>query len=372
MFRYGPSPEQLDRAEQMIVDHGIDMMLLHDLESEITYNYDAGDLKLNIAAGPDCPTRCEGCYNFFGDTAKPERDLVTAEQITDLVAAAKEDGVQQVTLYGGDPLHHPQIVEIVRNLDALKMHVKLDTVGTAFMSPVRAIYKGRGMRPLVPIEDIKPYVRFISIPLDGSKQTILQHFRKGRPELFEETLEVAEALRNAGMRFGINAVANAANIDDLVNIKDIAQEAGAEELQVFEFDYEGPNPSTRRDVLRLAPGRFATAASLLKEQENSEMGVVCKPFEGRAGSYFMIDDSGIAYTRTTGGGRQEIGHIAHDKDIVLQALHKHNEIKRGHHRIQLMDTLLERYLRARRISPRISQAMRAADASKAQSSRISS
>lgn len=341
----------------MLVRHGIEMMSLHDEESNILYDYAASNLTLNIAAGPDCPTRCEGCYNFFGDTAEPGRELVTAEQITSFVSAAKQDGVGQVTLYGGDPLHHPEIIDIVRNLSKLSMFVKLDTVGTALSNPVRAIYKGRGMRPQVPIEVIKPYVDYISIPLDGSRQTILQHFRKGRPELFEETLEVAEMLRSAGMRFGINTVANAANINDLENIKEIAEGSGAQELQIFEFDYEGPNPSTKRDILRLAPGRFATAAATLKTQSSQEMEITCKPFEGRAGSYFMVDDSGIAYTRVSGGGRHEIGHIAHDKDIVMQALHKHNEIKRGYHRVKLADELLERYLFAKNLSPRIAQAM---------------
>lgn len=358
MFGYRPSPEQIAQAEQMLVDHGVEMLSLHDEESTITYNYAASGLKLNIAAGPDCPTRCEGCYNFFGDTAKPERTLITANQITNFVTAAKEDGIRQVTLYGGDPLHHPEITDIVRNLSALDMYVKLDTVGTAFMSPVRAIYKGRGIRDHVPIEAIKPYVRFISIPLDGSKQTILQHFRKGRPRLFEETLEVAETLCDAGMRFGINTVANAANISDLGAIKGIAEATGAEEMQVFEFDYEGPNPTTKRGDLRLSTGRFAIAAAELKAQESAEMKIVCKSFEGRAGSYFMVDDAGMAYTRTAGGGREIIGHISRDQAIVLQALHKHNEIKRGYHRIKLADELLERYLFARSIDRRISDRLR--------------
>ena len=38
---------------------------------------------INFAIGPNCPVRCEGCYNHFGDTALSGVGLVTASEVID-------------------------------------------------------------------------------------------------------------------------------------------------------------------------------------------------------------------------------------------------------------------------------------------------
>lgn len=55
---------------------------------------------INLAVGPSCPVRCEGCYNHFGDTARIG-GLVTAEQVIDFATDARDEGVTQATLSGG-------------------------------------------------------------------------------------------------------------------------------------------------------------------------------------------------------------------------------------------------------------------------------
>ena len=306
------------------------------------YQYESSNISVNIAAGPNCPVRCEGCYNFFGDT-RLFNNLITVDDITGFMQEAQPLGIAQVTLYGGDPLHHPQIIPIARGIKELGMRVKLDTVGTALLGEqVRVVYKGKGEVPYVNVEDIAPYVDHINIPLDGSDQTILNHFRKGRSHLFEETIAVAALLRRTGIPFGINTVANAANLTDLPKIKRIAQEVGACEWQVFEYDYEGPNSSTKRDVLRLEPGRFAAAAYDL-QKDPGDIEIACKPFDGRAGSYFMIDDAGIAYRRRTGGGRDVIGHVTHERALVLEALGEHIVAKRSRARSKAIGTIRDAY-----------------------------
>ena len=161
---------------------------------------------INFAVGPNCPVRCEGCYNHFGETAQLG-GLVTAEQIIDFAADARDEGVTQTTISGGDPLFPPEIVAIVAGLKDLGMKIKLDTVGTALLGDAPIVYKGKGVAPQVEVTELAPHVDFVNIPLDGARQETVAHFRRGRANLVAETRLIAGLLRNAGVEFGFNTVA---------------------------------------------------------------------------------------------------------------------------------------------------------------------
>ena len=300
------------------------------IEREATPVPESG-MTLNLGIGPNCPTRCEGCYHFFGNTASLG-GLVTASEVIDFASESQQDGIEQVTLYGGDPLSHPQIIDIVRGLHEQGLRVKLDTVGTAFLGSAQILYKGRGIMEAVDARDIAPYVDHISIPLDvwGTADDPVDPapalFRRGRPKLFEETQLIAKLLQDAGISFGINTVANASNIHKLQKIVDISERMGASEIQIFEFDPEGPNLSSKRNELILSEGVFRDATQDLRAS-NSEMKIICKPFTGRSGAYFMIEDSGLAFKRVPGGGRVVLGHISRDRESVREALRSHNQSK---------------------------------------------
>lgn len=288
-------------------------------------------MTLNMAVGPNCPTRCEGCYHFFGNTAL-HGGLVTADEVIDFVEETRAEGIEQVTLYGGDPLSHPQIVDIVRGIHERGFRVKLDTVGTAFLGPAQILYKGRGTMDQVDARELAPYVDHVSIPLDvwasqdDQSDPAPALFRRGRPNLFEETKRIANLLHDAGISFGINTVANASNVHKLQKIVNIAEDIGAAEIQIFEFDPEGPNPTSKRDDLILGEGVFKQAVQDLRPN-SSGMKIITKAFAGRPGSYFMVEESGLAFKRQQGGGRTILGHITRDRSAVRKALHDHNRSK---------------------------------------------
>jgi MoaA/NifB/PqqE/SkfB family radical SAM enzyme len=172
--------------------------------------------------------------------------------------------VRQATLSGGDPLFHPEIVTIARGVRELGLKVKLDTVGTALLGPARVVFKGRGQIAKIEAAEIGPYVDFVNIPLDGARQETAEKFRRGHGNLFAETRAVATLMGAAGINFGFNTVANASNLIELPMIRDIAEEDGAPEWQVFEYDPSGPNPSRQKSQLRLAPGQFALVTNGLE------------------------------------------------------------------------------------------------------------
>ncbi|MFA5003761.1 MAG: radical SAM protein [Candidatus Saccharimonadales bacterium] len=281
------------------------------------------DPTINFAIGPNCPVRCEGCYNHFGETAQLG-GLLTAEQVIEFAADARAEGITQTTLSGGDPLFHPEIVPIVSGLKDLGMKIKLDTVGTAFLDDVPIVYKGRGIASKVEVTEIAPHVDFVNVPLDGSKQETVAHFRRGRANLLAETKAVAGLLRKAGIDFGFNTVANARNLDELPAMRDIAEEEGAVEWQIFEYDPDGPNPTNKKSSLQLAPGKFDQATKDLVST-SGRLRIVGKSLETRSGAYFLVDDSGLAWKPAGGGFRHVLGSITTDRAQVLVALRQHIE-----------------------------------------------
>jgi MoaA/NifB/PqqE/SkfB family radical SAM enzyme len=276
---------------------------------------------INFAIGPSCPVRCEGCYNHFGETAK-RGGLVTADEVIDFASDAVGEGVIQATVSGGDPLFHPEIVTALSGLKDLGLRVKLDTVGTTFLEAAPIVYKGRGNAEKVEVIDIAPHVDFVNIPLDGATQNTIMNFRHGRANLLNETRAIAGLLRDAGVTFGFNTVANARNIHELEAMRDIAEEEQAVEWQVFEYDSSGPNPSSKKPTLRLEEGQFEAATrDLLSTSGN--LRVVCKSLDTRSGAYFLIDDSGLAWKPAGEGLRQIMGHVTTDREQVISALRRH-------------------------------------------------
>ena len=73
-----------------------------------------------------CNLRCNHCYGKFYSTPKQELEL---PQLNKLLAAIVVAGVRRVTLLGGEPLLHPHIDHIVRDLVANNVSVSLLTNG---------------------------------------------------------------------------------------------------------------------------------------------------------------------------------------------------------------------------------------------------
>src|SRR5215472_17402251 len=70
-----------------------------------------------------CNLKCAGC----GKIAQPASLLKQRMPVEQAVAAIEESGAPMVSIAGGEPLMHPQIDEIVRQLIARKKYVFLCT-----------------------------------------------------------------------------------------------------------------------------------------------------------------------------------------------------------------------------------------------------
>jgi cyclic pyranopterin phosphate synthase len=74
---------------------------------------------LRISVTDRCNLRCVYCMPKEGIQWQSRADQLSVDEITRVVEAAAKGGVKRVRLTGGEPLVHPQIVEIVRLIDSI-------------------------------------------------------------------------------------------------------------------------------------------------------------------------------------------------------------------------------------------------------------
>lgn len=74
---------------------------------------------LRISLTDRCNLRCVYCMPREGLQWQPLAEQLSVEEIVQVVATAAQGGVRRVRLTGGEPLVHPQIVEIVRRIASL-------------------------------------------------------------------------------------------------------------------------------------------------------------------------------------------------------------------------------------------------------------
>lgn len=280
--------------------------------------------RLNLAIGPNCPVRCEGCYNQFGDTSAVG-GLVSAEEIIDFASDVRERDIDGVTLSGGDPLFHPEIVDIIHGLKSIGYRVKLDTVGTALLDDARIIYKGRGSKPQVDVREIKDALESVTLPLDGVNQETVASFRRGRNNLFDETQAIARLLKDAGVLFGFNTVISTANIDQANDIGMLACNLGAYEWHVFEYDSSGPNPSVHKTELSVTYEQFRAATIHLSQLAIEGMRLDLRTRNSRigTGAYFFVNDAGDAWAPSGHINPTRYGNITRNRAQVLDSYDKY-------------------------------------------------
>jgi cyclic pyranopterin phosphate synthase len=75
---------------------------------------------MRISVTDRCNLRCVYCMPKEGMQWQPRADQLSVDEIARVVEAAAQGGVKRVRLTGGEPLVHPQIVEIVRRIASIR------------------------------------------------------------------------------------------------------------------------------------------------------------------------------------------------------------------------------------------------------------
>jgi MoaA/NifB/PqqE/SkfB family radical SAM enzyme len=265
--------------------------------------------RLNLSIGNSCWVRCAGCYNNFGRTPP---DLARVEAS---VSAFVQRGLRAVTISGGDPLRIPNLVPFLRRLRRAGVEsIKVDTVGTALL---------QGATESVDLIDLLDAIDILGVPLDGWSEQSVRWFRKGRPRLFGETLELLEALEQASARCQIyvNTVLHRLNVAAAHRIFAIVSRfAIVRRWNVFQYvPTDQATPSTN-ERLAISDASFSTAARTITALgvDARRLEIECASARDRLGKYLLVNSDGNGWMPDAGGCTVPLGTVfGREGDAIL-------------------------------------------------------
>ncbi|GAA3030088.1 pyrroloquinoline quinone biosynthesis protein PqqE [Actinokineospora globicatena] len=169
-----------------------------------------------------CPLHCSYCSNPL-DLVRRERELTT-DQWRSALTQARELGVLQVHLSGGEPLARRDLPSLVSHAHGLGCYVNLVTSGLGLSEARMVDLARRGVE----------HVQLSVQAADEDRADIIAGARAAKHKK-----AAAAAIRAAGLPLTINVVLHRRNHDQLGAIIDLAEEWGADRLELANTQFYG-------------------------------------------------------------------------------------------------------------------------------------
>jgi len=169
-----------------------------------------------------CPLHCPYCSNPLDLGAY--RDELTTAEWQRVLADARELGVLQLHLSGGEPLLRRDLAEIVRTASELGQYTNLITSGLG-LTPRRA-----GQLRTAGLDHVQISVQ--------AHEAALSDRLAGTPS-FERKLSAARLVKQLGWPLTLNVVLHRQNLDRVDRILDLAEELGADRVELANTQYYG-------------------------------------------------------------------------------------------------------------------------------------
>lgn len=151
-----------------------------DLGRTITY--------LRLSVTDRCNCRCLYCMPADGVPMLSHRDILSFEELRDIVAAAATLGVRKVRLTGGEPLVRRGIVELVRMVAAVPGIDEVDmTTNACLLAPIAAGLRAAGLTRLnISLDTLDPE-RYRQITRTGTLDDALAGLHAAEAAGFTDT-----------------------------------------------------------------------------------------------------------------------------------------------------------------------------------------
>lgn len=169
-----------------------------------------------------CPLHCAYCSNPLN--LADYRDELSTEQWLRVLAEARDLGVLQLHLSGGEPLQRHDIVEITRGASELGLYTNLVTSGLGLSRRRAEQLKAAGLGHVQ-----------ISIQADSAGES---DRAAGLPS-FERKHTAANLVKELGWPLTLNVVLHRQNIDGIAGILHMAEEMGADRVELANTQYYG-------------------------------------------------------------------------------------------------------------------------------------
>jgi pyrroloquinoline quinone biosynthesis protein E len=193
-----------------------------------------------------CPLHCPYCSNPL-ELVSRDAELSTADWIS-VLSQARELGVLQVHMSGGEPLARPDLPELVAHASRLGCYVNLVTSGLGLTAARLDDLVERGLAHVQ--LSAQGATRERANLLAGAKA----HDRK---------LAAAALVKAAGLPLSLNVVLHRQNHDQLAGIIELAERMGADRLELANTQYYGW-ALRNRDALMPTPAQLAAAEPIVR------------------------------------------------------------------------------------------------------------
>jgi len=169
-----------------------------------------------------CPLHCAYCSNPVNLDA--HRDELTTEQWADVFSQAREFGVLQLHLSGGEPLARSDLRELVAHAHGLGLYLNLVTAALSFTKETGTVLAEAGLDHVqISVQDADPVSANAIAGVRG-------HDRK---------LAAAAVVKQLGLPLTVNVVLHRGNLDRIAEIIDLAEQMGADRLELANTQYYG-------------------------------------------------------------------------------------------------------------------------------------
>jgi pyrroloquinoline quinone biosynthesis protein E len=182
-----------------------------------------------------CPLHCPYCSNPLGLSGYS--DELTTQEWLRVLDEARQLGVLQLHLSGGEPLQRRDLTEITRHASGLGLYTNLITSALGLSAHRAGELRAAGL----------DHVQ-ISIQAD---EAALSDRIAGTPS-FERKLAAARMVKKLGWPLTLNVVLHRHNVDRMAGILGLAEDLGADRIELAHTQYYG---WARRNRDGLLPSR---------------------------------------------------------------------------------------------------------------------
>jgi PqqA peptide cyclase len=238
-----------------------------------------------------CPLHCSYCSNPL-DLGAYTDELTTAEWHR-VLAEARDLGVLQLHLSGGEPLLRRDLAEIVQHAGELGFYTNLIT-------------SALGLTPRRAHELLAAGLDHVQISLQADEAALSDRLA-GTPS-FERKLAAARLVKELGWPLTLNVVLHRHNVDRLAGVLDLAERLEADRIELAHTQYYGW-------ALRNRGGLLPSRAQLERAQE--VVRAAHERLRGRMEVIYVLPDYHSRYPKPCmgGWGRRQLT-VVPDGDVL--------------------------------------------------------
>ncbi|MCX5667870.1 MAG: PqqD family peptide modification chaperone [Candidatus Omnitrophica bacterium] len=181
-----------------------------------------------------CNLNCRHCLNRDLPGSGPDMDI---RELTGVIGQMGEGGTKNLSLFGGEPLCHPDFKQIVEEINKYPINISLNTNASLIDSPAARWLKAHKISGAV-------------VSFDGSSAAIMDGMRgKGS---FEKCLAGVGAMRSEGMSILLSVTLTKLNYEDVRAMALLGRKAGGSAIR-FNHVFFGGNAACFAKELYLSP-----------------------------------------------------------------------------------------------------------------------